>query len=30
MVQMHMHVLTWPGKDVDMFEDFDSWTPNEP
>jgi len=24
--QMHMQVFTWPGKDVDMYEDFEGWT----
>jgi len=24
--QTHMQVFTWPGKDVDMYEDFDGWT----
>jgi len=22
----HMQVFTWPGKDVDMYEDFEGWT----
>jgi len=29
MVQTHMQVFTWPGKDVDMYEDFEGWTLNE-
>ncbi len=24
--QTHMQVFTWPGKDVDMYEDFEGWT----
>jgi hypothetical protein len=24
--QTHMQVFTWPGKDVDMHEDFEDWT----
>jgi len=24
-----MQVFTWPGKDVDMYEDFENWTRNE-
>jgi len=24
--QTHMQVFTWPGKDVDMHENFESWT----
>ena len=24
--QTHMQVFTWPGKDVDMYEDFEDWT----
>lgn len=24
--QTHMQVFTWPGKDVDMHEDFEGWT----
>ena len=24
--QTHMQVFTWPGKDVDMHEDFSDWT----
>ena len=27
--QTHMQVFTWPGKDVDMHEDFDEWTLGE-
>lgn len=27
--QTHMQVFTWPGKDVDMVEDFDDWTLSE-
>jgi hypothetical protein len=27
--QTHMQVFTWPGKDVDMCEDFDDWTLSE-
>ena len=27
--QMHMQVFTWPGKDVDMLEDFTDWTLSE-
>ena len=27
--QTHMQVFTWPGKDVDMYEDFDGWTLSE-
>ena len=27
--QTHMQVFTWPGKDVDMYEDFEDWTLNE-
>ena len=23
--QTHMQVFTWPGKDVDMYEDFEGW-----
>ena len=25
----HMQVFTWPGKDVDMYEDFEGWTLRE-
>jgi hypothetical protein len=25
----HMQVFTWPGKEIDMYEDFDSWTLRE-
>jgi len=25
----HMQVFTWPGKNVDMYEDFEDWTLNE-
>lgn len=24
-----MQVFTWPGKDVDMYEDFEGWTLSE-
>jgi len=24
--QTHMQVFTWPGKDVDEYEDFEDWT----
>jgi hypothetical protein len=24
-----MQVFTWPGKDADMYQDFEGWTPNE-
>jgi hypothetical protein len=24
--QTHMQVFTWPGKDMDMYEDFEGWT----
>ena len=24
--ETHMQVFTWPGKDVDMYEDFEGWT----
>ena len=24
--QTHMQAFTWPGKDVDMYEDFQDWT----
>jgi hypothetical protein len=27
--QTHMQVFTWPGKDVDMYEDFDGWSLSE-
>jgi len=27
--QTHMQVFTWPGKDVDMYEDFEDWTLSE-
>jgi len=27
--QTHMQVFTWPGKEIDMYEDFDSWTLRE-
>jgi hypothetical protein len=27
--QTHMQVFTWPGKDVDMYEDFEGWTLSE-
>ncbi len=27
--QTHMQVFTWPGKDVDMYEDFQDWTLSE-
>ena len=27
--QTHMQVFTWPGKDADMYEDFDGWTLSE-
>ena len=27
--ETHMQVFTWPGKDVDMNEDFDGWTLGE-
>ena len=27
--QTHMQVFTWPGKDVDMQEDFEDWTLSE-
>lgn len=27
--QTDMQVFTWPGKDVDMVEDFEDWTPSE-
>ena len=27
--QTHMQVFTWPGKDVDMYEDFQNWTLSE-
>ena len=27
--QTHMQVFTWPGKDVDMYEDFADWTLSE-
>ena len=27
--QTHMQVFTWPGKNVDMHEDFDDWTLSE-
>jgi hypothetical protein len=27
--QTHMQVFTWPGKDVDMYEDFGDWTLSE-
>ena len=25
----HMQVFTWPGKDIDMYEDFEGWTLRE-
>ena len=27
--QTHMQVFTWPGRDVDMHEDFDDWSLSE-
>ena len=27
--QTHMHVFTWPGKNVDEYEDFEDWTLSE-
>jgi len=27
--QTYMQVFTWPGKDVDMYEDFEGWTLSE-
>ena len=27
--QTHMQVFTWPGKDVDMYKDFEGWTLSE-
>ena len=27
--QTHMQVFTWPGKDVDMYEDLGDWTLSE-
>ncbi|MBC8467977.1 MAG: hypothetical protein H8D56_00785 [Planctomycetes bacterium] len=27
--QTHMQVFTWPGKDTDMYEDFEAWTLTE-
>jgi hypothetical protein len=27
--QTHMQVFTWPGKDIDMNEDFEGWTLSE-
>jgi hypothetical protein len=27
--QTHMQIFTWPGKDVDMHEDFDDWSLSE-
>jgi len=27
--QTHTQVFTWPGKDVDMYEDFEDWTLSE-
>ena len=27
--QTHMQVFTWPGKDIDMYEDFKDWTLSE-
>ena len=27
--QTHMQVFSWPGKDVDMYEDFEDWTLSE-
>ena len=27
--QTHMQVFTWPGKDVDMYEDFENWNLSE-
>ena len=24
--QTHMQVFTWPGKDIDMYEDFEGWS----
>ena len=27
--QTHMQVFTWPGKDIDMYENFEDWTLNE-
>ena len=27
--QTHMQVFTWPGKNVDMYEDFEGWTLSE-
>ena len=27
--QTHMQVFSWPGKDVDMYEDFEDWTLTE-
>ena len=27
--QTHMQVFTWPGKDIDMYEDFEAWTLTE-
>ena len=27
--ETHMQVFTWPGKDVDMYEDFEGWTLHE-
>ena len=27
--QTHMQVFTWPGKDIDMYEDFEDWTLSE-
>ncbi len=27
--QTHIQVFTWPGKDLDMYEDFEGWTLSE-
>jgi len=27
--QTHMQIFTWPGRDVDMHEDFEGWTLSE-
>ncbi len=27
--QTHMQVFSWPGKDVDMYEDFEGWSLSE-
>ncbi len=27
--QTHMQLFTWPGKDVDMYENFEDWTLSE-